>query len=125
MISVCADVELEKRAHAAVAQRRVRPHPAAADLRERRAGHDRRPRRLPRPRPRQYWRAESAHFYNHEDHPLRVGNKLLTGSLRVGVSQRLVVQADKLLLRFAVNSVKSKASWKAKPSQNMVVQLTF
>ncbi len=30
-------------------------------------------------RPRQYWRAESAHYYNHEDHPLRVGNKLLTG----------------------------------------------
>jgi len=30
-------------------------------------------------RPKQYWRAESAHYYNHEDHPLRVGNKLLTG----------------------------------------------
>ena len=31
-------------------------------------------------RPRQYWRAESAHYYNHEDHPLRVGRRLLTGS---------------------------------------------
>ncbi len=30
-------------------------------------------------RPRMYWRAESAHFYNHEHHPLRVGNRLLTG----------------------------------------------
>ncbi|MBL8112558.1 MAG: molybdopterin-dependent oxidoreductase, partial [Acidobacteria bacterium] len=30
-------------------------------------------------RPKQYWRAESAHYYNHEDHPLRVGKKLLTG----------------------------------------------
>lgn len=30
-------------------------------------------------RTRQYWRAESAHYYNHEDHPLRVGNRLLTG----------------------------------------------
>ncbi len=30
-------------------------------------------------RPKQYWRAESAHYYNHEDHPLRVGSKLLTG----------------------------------------------
>ena len=29
--------------------------------------------------PRQYWTAESAHYYNHEDHPLRVGNRLLTG----------------------------------------------
>ncbi len=31
-------------------------------------------------RPKQYWKAESAHYYNHEDHPLRVGNKLLTGA---------------------------------------------
>lgn len=30
-------------------------------------------------RPKQYWRAESAHYYNHEDHPLRVGKRLLTG----------------------------------------------
>ena len=34
-------------------------------------------------RVRQYWRAESAHYYNHEDHPLRVGNKLLTGASHV------------------------------------------
>ena len=31
-------------------------------------------------RPKQYWKPESAHYYNHEDHPLRVGKKLLTGS---------------------------------------------
>lgn len=31
-------------------------------------------------RVKQYWKPESAHYYNHEDHPLRVGNKLLTGS---------------------------------------------
>ena len=31
-------------------------------------------------RPKQYWKAESAHYYNHEDHPLRVGKKLLTGT---------------------------------------------
>jgi len=30
-------------------------------------------------RPKQYWKAESAHFYNHEDHPLRVGKRFLTG----------------------------------------------
>jgi nitrate reductase alpha subunit len=30
-------------------------------------------------RPRQYWKPESAHYYNHEDHPLKVGNKMLTG----------------------------------------------
>jgi nitrate reductase alpha subunit len=31
-------------------------------------------------RGRQYWKAESAHYYNHEDHILRVGKKVLTGS---------------------------------------------
>ena len=31
-------------------------------------------------RQRQYWRPESAHYYNHEDHPLRVGKKMFTGS---------------------------------------------
>jgi nitrate reductase alpha subunit len=30
-------------------------------------------------RVRQYWKAESAHYYNHEDHPLKVGNRMLTG----------------------------------------------
>jgi nitrate reductase alpha subunit len=34
-------------------------------------------------RPRQYWKPESAHYYNHEDHPLRVGKKLLTGSTHI------------------------------------------
>ncbi len=31
-------------------------------------------------RPKQHWVAESAHYYNHEDHPLRVGKRLLTGA---------------------------------------------
>lgn len=30
-------------------------------------------------RPRQYWKAESAHYYNHEDHILKVGKRRLTG----------------------------------------------
>jgi nitrate reductase alpha subunit len=34
-------------------------------------------------RPKQYWKAESAHYYNHEDHPLRVGKKLLTGKTHI------------------------------------------
>lgn len=28
---------------------------------------------------RQYWKPESAHYYNHEDHPLKVGDRMLTG----------------------------------------------
>ena len=31
-------------------------------------------------RPKQYWRAESAHYYNHEDHPLKMGKTMITGS---------------------------------------------
>lgn len=34
-------------------------------------------------RPKQYWKPESAHYYNHEDHPLRVGNRLLTGKTHI------------------------------------------
>ncbi|GAB6187747.1 molybdopterin-dependent oxidoreductase [Thermopirellula anaerolimosa] len=34
-------------------------------------------------RPKQYWKPESAHYYNHEDHPLRVGNRVLTGSTHI------------------------------------------
>ncbi|MFN7976265.1 MAG: molybdopterin-dependent oxidoreductase [Acidobacteriota bacterium] len=34
-------------------------------------------------RPKQYWKPESAHYYNHEDHPLKVGNKLLTGKTHI------------------------------------------
>ncbi|MDW8363940.1 MAG: molybdopterin-dependent oxidoreductase [Myxococcales bacterium] len=30
-------------------------------------------------RVKQYWTAESAHYFNHEDKPLRVGNRLFTG----------------------------------------------
>ncbi len=30
-------------------------------------------------RPRQLWRAESAHYYNHEDHPLKMGKTMITG----------------------------------------------
>ena len=30
-------------------------------------------------RPKQYWVAESAHYYNHEDHPLKMGKTMITG----------------------------------------------
>ena len=30
-------------------------------------------------RVKQYWRAESAHYYNHEDHPLKMGKTMITG----------------------------------------------
>jgi nitrate reductase alpha subunit len=36
-------------------------------------------------RPKVYWTGESAHYYNHEDHPLRVGKRLLTGKTHMPV----------------------------------------
>jgi nitrate reductase alpha subunit len=34
-------------------------------------------------RPKQFWRPESAHYYNHEDHILKVGNRRLTGDTHI------------------------------------------
>jgi nitrate reductase alpha subunit len=55
-------------------------------------------------RPRQYWRAESAHYYNHEDHPLRVGNKLLTGSTHLPAPTKMMWFAN-------ANSILGNVKW--------------
>jgi nitrate reductase alpha subunit len=55
-------------------------------------------------RPRQYWRAESAHFYNHEDHPLRVGNRLLTGSTHMPAPTKVMWFAN-------ANSILGNVKW--------------
>jgi nitrate reductase alpha subunit len=55
-------------------------------------------------RPRQYWRAESAHYYNHEDHPLRVGNKLLTGSTHMPAPTKMMWFAN-------ANSILGNVKW--------------
>lgn len=55
-------------------------------------------------RPKQYWRAESAHFYNHEDHPLRVGNRLLTGSTHMPTPTKAMWFAN-------ANSILGNVKW--------------
>ncbi len=55
-------------------------------------------------RPRQYWRAESAHYYNHEDHPLRVGKKLLTGSTHIPAPTKTMWFAN-------ANSILGNVKW--------------
>jgi nitrate reductase alpha subunit len=55
-------------------------------------------------RPRQYWRAESAHYYNHEDHPLRVGKKLLTGTTHMPVPTKSMWFAN-------ANSILGNVKW--------------
>ena len=61
-------------------------------------------------RPKQYWKAESAHFYNHEDHPLRVGNKLLTGKTHMPCPTKSLWFAN-------ANSILGNVKW----HYNMVV----
>lgn len=61
-------------------------------------------------RPKQYWRAESAHYYNHEDHPLRVGNALLTGKTHMPCPTKSLWFAN-------ANSILGNVKW----HYNMVV----
>jgi nitrate reductase alpha subunit len=55
-------------------------------------------------RPKQYWKAESAHYYNHEDHPLRVGNKLLTGATHMPTPTKTMWFAN-------ANSILGNVKW--------------
>lgn len=55
-------------------------------------------------RPKMYWRAESAHYYNHEDHPLRVGNRLLTGKTHMPVPTKAMWFAN-------ANSILGNVKW--------------
>ncbi len=55
-------------------------------------------------RPRQYWRPESAHYYNHEDHPLRVGNRLLTGKTHMPAPTKALWFAN-------ANSILGNVKW--------------
>ncbi len=55
-------------------------------------------------RPRQHWRAESAHFYNHEVHPLRVGKRLLTGSTHMPTPTKAMWFAN-------ANSILGNVKW--------------
>lgn len=55
-------------------------------------------------RPKQYWRSESAHYYNHEDHPLRVGKRLLTGATHMPVPTKSLWFAN-------ANSILGNVKW--------------
>ncbi|MCC6125730.1 MAG: molybdopterin-dependent oxidoreductase [Pirellulales bacterium] len=55
-------------------------------------------------RPKQYWKPESAHYYNHEDHPLRVGKKLLTGATHMPAPTKALWFAN-------ANSILGNVKW--------------
>lgn len=53
---------------------------------------------------RQYWKAESAHYYNHEDKPLRVGKRLLTGKTHIPTPTKALWFAN-------ANSILGNVKW--------------
>ncbi len=55
-------------------------------------------------RVKKYWRAESAHFYNHDDKPLRVGNKMFTGDTHINCPTRSLWFAN-------ANSILGNVKW--------------
>lgn len=55
-------------------------------------------------RPKQYWRAESAHYYNHEDHVLKVGKRLLTGQTHMPTPTKAMWFAN-------ANSILGNVKW--------------
>jgi nitrate reductase alpha subunit len=67
-------------------------------------------------RPRQYWKAESAHYYNHEDHPLRVGKKLLTGSTHIPCPTKSLWFAN-------ANSILGNVKWHYNTVINMLPRI--
>ncbi len=67
-------------------------------------------------RPKQYWRAESAHYYNHEDHPLRVGKKLLTGKTHIPAPTKSLWFAN-------ANSILGNVKWHYNTVVNMLPKI--
>lgn len=61
-------------------------------------------------RPKQYWKAESAHYYNHEDHPYKMGETILTGKTHMPCPTKSLWFAN-------ANSILGNVKW----HYNMVV----
>ncbi|MBW1879791.1 MAG: molybdopterin-dependent oxidoreductase, partial [Deltaproteobacteria bacterium] len=55
-------------------------------------------------RPRQYWKPESAHYYNHEDKPLKIGHRMLTGSTHMPTPTKTMWFAN-------ANSILGNVKW--------------
>ena len=67
-------------------------------------------------RVKQYWRAESAHYYNHEDHPLRVGNRLLTGQTHMPCPTKTMWFAN-------ANSILGNVKWHFNTVMNVLPRM--
>ncbi|OFW48713.1 MAG: molybdopterin oxidoreductase [Acidobacteria bacterium RIFCSPLOWO2_12_FULL_68_19] len=69
-------------------------------------------------RVRQYWRAESAHYYNHEDHPLKVGNRMFTGKGHIPTPTKSLWFAN-------ANSILGNVKWHYNVVNNQLPKMEF
>jgi nitrate reductase alpha subunit len=67
-------------------------------------------------RVRQYWRPESAHYYNHEDHPLKVGNRTFTGRTHMPTPTKSLWFAN-------ANSILGNVKWHYNVVQNQLPKM--
>jgi nitrate reductase alpha subunit len=67
-------------------------------------------------RVRFYWRAESAHFYSHDDHPLEMGGHQLTGKTHMPTPTKFAWFVD-------ANSILGNAKWKYNIIQNTLPKI--
>ncbi|MGN6734357.1 MAG: hypothetical protein ACTHMB_20670, partial [Candidatus Binatia bacterium] len=55
-------------------------------------------------RPKQFWKPESAHYYNHEDHPLKMGKTMITGKTHLSTPTKSLWFAN-------ANSILGNVKW--------------
>jgi nitrate reductase alpha subunit len=67
-------------------------------------------------RPKQYWRPESAHYYNHEDHPLKVGTRMHTGKTHMPTPTKSLWFAN-------ANSILGNVKWHYNVVQNVLPKI--
>jgi nitrate reductase / nitrite oxidoreductase, alpha subunit len=65
---------------------------------------------------RQHWRAESAHYYNHEDHPLKIGNRMFTGKTHMPTPTKSLWFAN-------ANSILGNVKWHYNTVQNVLPKI--
>jgi len=67
-------------------------------------------------RPKQYWRAESAHYYNHEDHPLKMGKTMITGKTHMPTPTKSMWFAN-------ANSILGNVKWHYNTVMNVLPKI--
>jgi nitrate reductase alpha subunit len=67
-------------------------------------------------RRKQYWRAESAHYYNHEDHPLKMGKTMITGKTHMPAPTKSMWFAN-------ANSILGNVKWHYNTVMNVLPRI--